>query len=83
MLIHTTKGDLDESLLWKKEGEVNNDNEHTISVEYCLAHCEGPAHKTGESDSQSFFCSQHVHRSVHVTLKKNPSAISGIGGIGG
>ena len=33
-LITTTKGDMDESLLEKKEGFVDNDNEYTTWVEY-------------------------------------------------
>ena len=33
-LITTTKGDMDESLLEKREGSVDNDNEHTTWVEY-------------------------------------------------
>lgn len=36
MIIHTTSGDLDESLLDKTEGEIDNDNEHTTWVEYRL-----------------------------------------------
>ena len=35
-LITTTKGDMDESLLEKKEGFVDNDNEYTTWVEYWL-----------------------------------------------
>ena len=35
-LISTTKGEMDESLLEKKEGVVNNDNEYTTWVEYWL-----------------------------------------------
>ena len=35
-LITTTKGDMDESLLEKKEGLVDNDNEYTTWVEYWL-----------------------------------------------
>lgn len=35
-MITTTKGDMDESLLDKLEGEVDNDNEHTTWVEYRL-----------------------------------------------
>ena len=35
-MITTTKGEMDESLLKKKEGFVNNDNEHTTWVEYWL-----------------------------------------------
>jgi len=36
MIITTTKGDMDDSLLEKKEGVVDNDNEHTTWVEYWL-----------------------------------------------
>jgi len=35
-LITTTKGDMDESLLEKREGSVDNDNEMTTWVEYWL-----------------------------------------------
>jgi hypothetical protein len=36
MLVTTTKGDMDESLLEKREGTVDNDNELTTWVEYWL-----------------------------------------------
>lgn len=51
-LITTTKGEMDESLLEKKTGFVDNEHEVTNWVEYWH---EG----------------EMVHRSVHVTLKKN------------
>lgn len=35
-LVTTTKGKMDESLLEKKEGFVDNDNEYTTWVEYWL-----------------------------------------------
>ena len=35
-LVTTTKGEMDESLLEKKEGSVDNDNEYTTWVEYWL-----------------------------------------------
>lgn len=35
-LVNTTKGEMDESLLEKKEGFVDNDNEYTTWVEYWL-----------------------------------------------
>jgi len=35
-LITTTKGDMEESLLEKKEGFVDNDNEYTTWAEYWL-----------------------------------------------
>ena len=60
-IIHTTKGDIDESLLEKKTGIVDNDNEYTEWVEYWL---------DGEL----------IHRSVHVTFKKNLFVNTEIGG---
>ena len=36
MLVTTTKGDMDDSLLVKQEGIVDNDDEHTTWVEYWL-----------------------------------------------
>ena len=33
-MVFTTKGEMDESLLEKKEGVVDNDNEYTTWVEY-------------------------------------------------
>jgi hypothetical protein len=36
MLITTTKGDMDDSLLEKRDGTVDNDNELTTWVEYWL-----------------------------------------------
>jgi len=35
-LVNTTKGEMDETLLEKKEGLVDNDNEYTTWVEYWL-----------------------------------------------
>jgi hypothetical protein len=37
MIVTTTKGAMDDSLLEKREGSVNNDNENTTWVEYWLA----------------------------------------------
>jgi len=36
MLVTTTKGEMDDSLLVKKEGTVDNENELTTWVEYWL-----------------------------------------------
>jgi len=52
MLVNTTKGEMDDSLLEKREGTIDTDNETTSWVEYW---------QTGEL----------VHRSVHMTLKRN------------
>ena len=35
-IVTTTKGDMDDSLLEKREGDVDNDNEYTTWVEYWL-----------------------------------------------
>jgi hypothetical protein len=37
MIVTTTKGQMDDSLLEKREGSVDNDNENTTWVEYWLA----------------------------------------------
>lgn len=37
MIVTTTKGNMDDSLLKKREGSVDNDNENTTWVEYWLA----------------------------------------------
>jgi hypothetical protein len=36
MIVTTTKGDMDEALLEKREGEINNEVEHTTWTEYWL-----------------------------------------------
>jgi hypothetical protein len=36
MLVNTTKGEMDDSLLEKREGSVDNDNELTVWTEYWL-----------------------------------------------
>ena len=36
MLVNTTKGEMDDSLLEKREGTVDNENELTTWVEYWL-----------------------------------------------
>jgi hypothetical protein len=82
MNITTTLGLIDEALLIKHEGSFDNENERAETVEYCLQGCKGPAHITGKADSDSYFCSQHVHRSVHVTLKRFAFSESEVGVIG-
>jgi hypothetical protein len=62
MLVNTTKGEMDASLLEKREGTIDNDNETTNWIEYWL---EGElVHRsvdmtlkrnvTGEAVAQSF-----------------------------
>jgi hypothetical protein len=36
MIVTTTRGEMDDSLLEKREGSVDNDNENTTWVEYWL-----------------------------------------------
>ena len=36
MLVNTTKGEMDDALLEKREGFVDNENEYTTWVEYWL-----------------------------------------------
>ena len=72
--------EMDEAQLQKKTGVVDNENEHTTWVEFCRLGCDGAAHQTGKHDAPSFFCSKHVHRSAHVTLKRLPPAVSKIEG---
>ena len=74
--VQTKFGEMDEDKLRKKEGMLDNDNEKTTTVEYCLADCDGPAHTTGVPDSPHCFCSKHVHRSVDVTLKPKAGAVA-------
>ncbi len=33
--VFTTKGDMDESLLERRDGFIDNDHEYTVWVEYC------------------------------------------------
>jgi hypothetical protein len=54
-LVTTTKGDMDDSLLVKKEGFVDNDNEYTTWVEYWL-------------DDELVHRSAHVQLKKTVTL---------------
>lgn len=82
-MITTTLGDMDESLLMKKTGGLDNDNETTTWVEYCRRGCRGSAHITDIPDSESHFCSQHVHRSVDMFLKKGILGHGAVASLGG
>jgi hypothetical protein len=55
---------MDEALLEKRGGAVDNDNEYTIWTEWCL---DG----------------RLVHRSAHVTFKRNVVSNTQIGGFSG
>ena len=65
-MITTTKGDMDETVLDKKTGIVDTDNEYTTWVEYCLPGSD-----------------EIIHRSAHVTFKRNVSSQTAIGGFNG
>lgn len=78
-MINTTLGPMDETTLIKREQVIDNDNEHTTTIEYCLPDCEGQAHQTGIPDADSHFCNHHIHRGAHVALKQGNEAISLIG----
>lgn len=87
-LITTTHGDMDESLLNKREGEIDNEDEHTTWVEYWLDRtdeCTIEGHDITQSSPDFpgvFF--ERVHRSAHVTLKKLPEGMETIlGAFGG
>jgi hypothetical protein len=75
-VITTIHGDMDENLLEKKTGVVDNDNECITWVEYWLEgeyevalrqwqaeHPDGEVSNGGQMGG-------YVHRSAHVTLKK-------------
>lgn len=82
MIITTTLGPLDDSLLIKREDVIDNEDERTVAIEYCLNTCTGLAHVTNQPDSEMHFCNQHVHRSVHIALKKVAFSESEVGVIG-
>jgi hypothetical protein len=65
-----TISELDESLLIRTSGVIENDHERTEWVEYCRQSCADPVHQTQHPAQPEFFCPHRVHRSVHVTLKQ-------------
>lgn len=83
MLIHIlradgTQDDVDESALIKIQVLIDDAEATTMSVEYCLAGCDGPAHARRIADAAEHFCSRHVHRSVNMQLKKWPEGLSAV-----
>ena len=63
MLVNTTKGEMDESLLEKKTGFVDNDNEYTTWVEYWL-------------DGELVHRSVHVHLKKALVMGATAAAIA-------
>ena len=62
-LVTTTKGEMDDSLLEKKEGSVDNDNEYTTWVEYWL-------------DGELVHRSAHVQLKKSVTLSAEAASFN-------
>lgn len=80
--ITTTRGDVDEAALRKTEYvSADTDDHRVVWTEYCEAACTGPAHTTGQPDTAMVFCAQHIHHSVHVTMKRWPEGAM-LGGVG-
>ena len=65
-MITTTKGLMDETLLDKRTGVLDNENEYTTWVEYRLPGSD-----------------EIVHRSAHITFKRNVISNTAIGGFNG
>lgn len=81
-MITTTLGERDESTLLKYQTVRETDEQRVTTVEYCLADCDGPAHRTGQPDAPSHRCNKHVHRSVAVVIKKGLLAHGSAGSFG-
>ena len=64
MIVTTTKGEMDDSLLEKREGSVNNDNEYSEWVEYWL-------------DGELVHRSAHVRLKKPVTIISEAGGFSG------
>lgn len=58
MIVTTTMGDMDDSLLWKRTGHVEDDNEYTTFVEYWFP-------REGRVLSEKTL----VHRSANIGIK--------------
>ena len=59
MIVTTTMGDMDDSLLWKRTGHVEDENEHTTWVEYWYP-------REGRVLSEKTL----VHRSANIGIKQ-------------
>jgi hypothetical protein len=78
VVVTTTLGEMDVEALQQCEYVYENDDQRVTAVEYCLRDCAGEAHRTGAPAGSGCFCPSHVHRSVHVIMKRWPE-----GGIDG
>jgi hypothetical protein len=61
---------MDDSLLRKTEGSIDDPHAYTTWVEYCLLECDGPAHTSRHPDAPGLFCAKHIHRSGSGLLKE-------------
>lgn len=73
-----TEDDVDEARLKMIQVTVDDANERTTTVEYCLLECDGVAHTTRIAESPSHFCAQHVHRSVATQIKRWPDGLGAV-----
>lgn len=64
VIVTTTRGDMDDSLLEKREGGFDNDNEQTTWVEYWL-------------DGELVHRSAHVHLKHGILME---GSVGGVGG---
>ena len=67
-MITTTKGEMDEALLEKKTGEVDNENEHTTWTEYWLMRPEEEVLWEGLGEQASRFSVLTSHNSDAFAL---------------
>ncbi len=84
MTVTTTKGDMDEALLQRMDGDIDNDVERTNWVEYWLGGDPACQHKTsgeGSLDCIAGCGAEQVHRSAGVILKKAAVFADGTAGI--
>jgi len=78
MWVSTRLGEMRESALQKRVDVLEDADRRIEAVEYCVRGCLGMAHVSGVATGLGCFCPDHVHRSVHVTVKQVPEfTISG------
>ena len=78
MLISTTKGDLDESLLQRLSGSTDNDHEATRWIEYWMGGNVDCPHMTNGEGPLCGCGAELVKRSARVHIKK-PATVTETG----
>jgi hypothetical protein len=88
MLIHTTKGEIEEALLTRQDGSIDNEVEATSWVEYWQGGVKHEhvfdMHAAPRPDGSRPCLScdaELVHRSVDMTLKQAATFAEGVAGI--